>query len=78
MRKRKRGKERGRERDTGEGAGTVWCQEVDGMLLVSRAGHTRRDYGIRANDLLTQANVRVLGGMLTNAPRDTAVGDYYS
>lgn len=52
--------------------------KVDGMLLVIRAGHTRRDHAIRANDLLTQVNVRVLGSMLTNAPRDAAVGDYYA
>ncbi len=52
--------------------------KVDGVLLVVRAGYSRRDHAIRARDLLRQVNVRIVGCVLTNAPRDSAVGDYYS
>jgi capsular exopolysaccharide synthesis family protein len=51
--------------------------KVDGALLVMRAGHARRDHAIRAGDLLGQAHVRVVGCVLTNAPRDASVGSYY-
>jgi capsular exopolysaccharide synthesis family protein len=51
--------------------------KVDGVLLVLRAGHTRRDHAIRARDLLNQVHVRIVGSVLTNAPRDAAVGAYY-
>ncbi len=51
--------------------------KVDGVMLVMRAGHTRRDHAIRAKDLLAQLHIRVVGSVLTNAPRDAAVGAYY-
>ncbi len=51
--------------------------KVDGVMLVMRAGHSRRDHAIRTRDLLAQVNVRLLGSVLTNAPRDAAVGGYY-
>ena len=52
--------------------------KMDGALLVMRAGHARRDHAMRANDLLSQAHVRVVGCVLTNAPHDASVGGYYS
>ncbi len=51
--------------------------KVDGVVLVMRAGHTRRDHAMRAKELLDQVKVRVLGSVLTNAPRDAAVREYY-
>jgi len=52
--------------------------KVDGVALVVRAGHSRRDHALRARDLLAQVNVRLVGSVLTDAPRDAVVGDYYS
>jgi capsular exopolysaccharide synthesis family protein len=50
---------------------------VDGVVLVMRAGYSRRDHALRAKDLLDQMKVRLLGCVLTNAPYDAAVGGYY-
>ncbi len=43
---------------------------VDGVLLVVRAGSTRRDHVQRARQALERVNVRLLGVVLTNAPRE--------
>ena len=51
--------------------------KVDAVMMVLRAGHTRRDHALRAKELLEQVHIRVLGSVLTNAPRETAVGNYY-
>lgn len=51
--------------------------KVDGVVLVIRAGHSRRDHAIRARELLQQVHIRVVGSVLTNAPHDAAVGAYY-
>lgn len=56
----------------------VLGSKVDGIILVIRAGQSRRDHAMRAKDLLDQVHVRVLGSVLTNAPRDSAVGGYAS
>lgn len=45
--------------------------KVDGALLVIKAGHSRRDQTSRARAALEQVNVRVVGAVLTNAPRDS-------
>jgi non-specific protein-tyrosine kinase len=44
--------------------------KLDGVLLVVRAGTTRRDHTQRAREALERAHVRVLGAALTNAPRE--------
>jgi capsular exopolysaccharide synthesis family protein len=49
----------------------------DGVLLVIRAGKTRRDQSKRASELLERAKVRVVGVALTNAPKDSVMGEYY-
>lgn len=41
--------------------------KLDGVLLVVRAGHTRRDHANRARQALERVNARVLGAALTNA-----------
>ncbi|HID89784.1 MAG TPA: polysaccharide biosynthesis tyrosine autokinase [Anaerolineae bacterium] len=51
--------------------------KVDGVLLVVRAGHTRREHARRAKELLERVRVRVIGAVLTNAPVDITLGGYY-
>jgi capsular exopolysaccharide synthesis family protein len=51
--------------------------KVDGVLLVVSAGRTRRDHAQRARELLERVHVRVVGAVLTNAPRDVTLGGYY-
>lgn len=48
----------------------VLGSKVDGVLLVVRAGSTRRDHTQKAREALERAHVRVLGAALTNAPRE--------
>ncbi len=57
---------------------TILGSKVDGVLLVVRAGQTRRDHAMRAKELLDQVHVRIIGSVLTNAPRDAAVAGYYA
>jgi capsular exopolysaccharide synthesis family protein len=52
--------------------------KVDGVLLVVRAGKTRRDHALRAKELLERVNVRVVGAVLNNAPADQSLGGYYA
>jgi non-specific protein-tyrosine kinase len=51
--------------------------KVDGVLLVIQAGKTRRDHAERARELLEKAHVRIIGAALTNAQKDSGVGEYY-
>jgi non-specific protein-tyrosine kinase len=44
--------------------------KLDGALLVVRAGNTRRDHTLRAQQALERVHVRMLGAILTNAPRE--------
>jgi non-specific protein-tyrosine kinase len=44
--------------------------KVDGVVLVARAGLTRRDQVGRAREALTRVGARLLGAVLTNAPRE--------
>lgn len=56
--------------------GVVLGSKVDGVLLVLRSGHTRRDHAQQARELLERARVRVVGAVLTHAPRGTVLGGY--
>jgi len=51
--------------------------KVDGVLLIIQAGKTRRDHSERARELLEKAKVRIVGAALTNAPKDSSMGEYY-
>ncbi len=51
--------------------------KVDGVLLVVKAGQTSREHAQRAKELLEKVNVRLIGAVLSNAPRDRAMGEYY-
>lgn len=48
----------------------IFGAKVDGIVMVVRAGATRRDHTEKAREALERAHVRVLGVALTNAPRD--------
>jgi capsular exopolysaccharide synthesis family protein len=50
--------------------------KVDGVLLVIKAGHTRREHAARARQALERVHVRVVGAVLSNAPSDNT-GGYY-
>lgn len=45
--------------------------QLDGALLVMRAGSTRRDHAQQAQQALERVHVRILGVVLTHAPRET-------
>jgi non-specific protein-tyrosine kinase len=52
------------------------ASKLDGLLLVIKAGATRRDQAERARDVLTRAHVRIIGVALTNAPKDNTSSGY--
>ena len=47
--------------------------KLDGALLAIRAGDTRRDHTAQARQTLERVHVRVVGAVLTNAPRENQV-----
>ena len=48
--------------------------KLDGALLAVRAGDTRRDHTAQARQTLERVHVRIVGAVLTNAPRENQVG----
>jgi non-specific protein-tyrosine kinase len=52
--------------------------KVDGVLLVVRAGKTRREHALRAKQTLERVKVRLVGAVLSNAPPDQSMGSYYA
>ncbi|MFW5772647.1 MAG: CpsD/CapB family tyrosine-protein kinase [Phototrophicaceae bacterium] len=50
--------------------------KLDGLLLVVQAGSTRRDHVQRARQTLERLHVRLVGSVLTNAPRESAATTY--
>jgi non-specific protein-tyrosine kinase len=52
--------------------------KVDGVLLVVRAGKTRREHAQRAKELLERVNVRLVGAVLNDAQQDQSLGGYYT
>lgn len=55
----------------------VLAANLDGILLVVRAGHTRREHAESARDLLERLNIRIVGVAFTDAEADTRMGRYY-
>lgn len=49
---------------------------LDGVLLVLRAGGSRRDHTAQAKELLDKIKARVVGAVLTNAATDSSVKGY--
>lgn len=52
--------------------------KTDGLLLVLRAGVSRRDQAAHAKESLERLNVPLIGAVLLDAPRDSSVRAYYS
>jgi non-specific protein-tyrosine kinase len=57
---------------------TLLASKVDGVLLVVKAGNTRRDHVRAAKDRLEKVNARLVGAVLLNAPFDATLEQYYS
>ncbi len=57
--------------------GALLATKVDGVLLVARAGRTKREFVERAKDILAKVNANLVGSVLTNAALDTGVYNYY-
>lgn len=52
---------------------SLLASKVDGVLLVVKAGNTRRDHVKAAQDRLEKVNARLIGAVLTNAQVDAAL-----
>jgi capsular exopolysaccharide synthesis family protein len=50
--------------------------KLDGVLLVVRAGSTRRDHTARAKQTLERVHVRIVGAVLSNAAPETQSREY--
>jgi capsular exopolysaccharide synthesis family protein len=57
---------------------SLLASKVDGVLLVVRAGNTRREHVRAAKDRLDKVGARLVGAVLLNAPFDSSLGQYYS
>jgi non-specific protein-tyrosine kinase len=57
---------------------SLLASKVDGVLLVVKAGNTRRDHVRDAKDRLAKVNARLVGAVLLNATFDASLGQYYS
>ncbi len=55
---------------------SVLAARTDGLLLVVRAGHTRRDHVEQSRELLERFRARLLGAVLTDAPHGALMGGY--
>ncbi|MCJ7667915.1 MAG: CpsD/CapB family tyrosine-protein kinase [Anaerolineae bacterium] len=56
----------------------VLASKVDGVLLVIRAGTTKRDHAQRAKALLEKVNTRLVGAVLNNVRMDISLHRYYA
>lgn len=54
------------------------ASKVDGVLLVVRAGSTKRDHARRAKKLLEKVNARLIGAVLNNVSMDAQMYGYYA
>ncbi len=55
----------------------ILASKSDGVILVVRAGRTRREIALRAKELLEKVNARILGSVLTDAQLDMRLQRYY-
>ncbi|GAP62332.1 hypothetical protein ARMA_0755 [Ardenticatena maritima] len=55
---------------------SVLATRTDGVLLVLRAGKTRREQAARARELLDQVQARIVGSVLTDVDVDVDVSEY--
>ena len=56
---------------------SLLASKVDAVLLVVRAGDTRREHVRAAKDRLEKVNARLVGAVLLNAPFDASLERYY-
>jgi non-specific protein-tyrosine kinase len=56
----------------------VLAVQTDGVLLVVRAGGTRREHVQQAKERLERVNARIVGAVLNNAPTDQTLEGYYA
>lgn len=56
---------------------SVLATRVDGVLLVLKAGQTKRDYARRAKEALEKVNARIVGVVLNNVSADATLQSYY-
>jgi capsular exopolysaccharide synthesis family protein len=54
----------------------LWANQVDGVLLVVNAGGTKRDQAQRAKAVLQKVRANILGVVLLNVEKDTAVSGW--
>mgnify|MGYP006284970627 FL=1 len=55
---------------------SVLAAQTDGLMLVVRAGHTRRDRVDQAKEQLKRFRARLLGAVMTNAPKQGRLTGY--
>ncbi|MEZ4769191.1 MAG: hypothetical protein R2844_12295 [Caldilineales bacterium] len=55
---------------------SVMATKVDGVLLVLKAGQTKRDYARQARETLEKVNAHVVGAVLNNVAADAAMQRY--
>lgn len=56
----------------------VLAVQTDGVLLVVKAGGTKREYIQQAKERLERVNARIVGAVLNNAPTDSRLHGYYA
>ncbi len=56
----------------------VLASRVDGVLLVVKAGGTKRDHAQKAKALLEKVNAHLVGAVLNNVKMDTSYYSYYA
>ncbi len=56
----------------------VLASKVDGVMLVFKAGETKRDHAQRAKALLEKVNARLIGAVLNNVAFDVSLHRYYA
>lgn len=57
---------------------TLLATRLDGVLLVLKAGSTRRDHAEEIKELFARLHIRLVGAVLTNAVVDNHVRGYYA
>ncbi|UCC63927.1 MAG: CpsD/CapB family tyrosine-protein kinase [Anaerolineae bacterium] len=56
----------------------VLAVQADGVLLVVKAGGTKREHVQQAKERLERVNARIVGSVLNNAPTDSTLEGYYA
>lgn len=56
--------------------GALWASQVDGVILAINAGGTKRDQAQRAKSVLEKAHARIVGSVLLNVDKTTAMSGW--